>query len=148
MHYFTAIIKIMGLSEYKSSLKRNSLYGTNIKTQFSHIIYTGWSCSFLTSAAIMGVQVREMSELGWLIGWATRDMWEDPLYFLNTSFNVPVRAICHNSLNLLSHHSHHRLRNNHFMWAAYLLQRGALWVPGQRVGYGEATQRILDLADG
>jgi hypothetical protein len=32
----------------------NSLYGTNIKTQFSHIIYIGRSCSFLTSAAIMG----------------------------------------------------------------------------------------------
>jgi hypothetical protein len=33
----------------------NSLYGTNIKTQFSHIIYIGGSCSFLTSAAIIGV---------------------------------------------------------------------------------------------
>jgi hypothetical protein len=30
-----------------------SLYGTNIKTQFSHSVYTGWSCA-LISAAIMG----------------------------------------------------------------------------------------------
>jgi hypothetical protein len=31
------------------------LYSANIKTQLSHIIYTGQSCSFLTSDAIMGV---------------------------------------------------------------------------------------------
>jgi hypothetical protein len=42
----------------------NSLYGTNIKTKFSHIIYTGQNCSFLTSAAVMAVQMVEMSELG------------------------------------------------------------------------------------
>jgi hypothetical protein len=42
----------------------NPLHGTNIKTQFSHIIYTGWSCSFLTSALMMGVQMGEMSKLG------------------------------------------------------------------------------------
>jgi hypothetical protein len=42
----------------------NSLYGTNLKTQFSHIIDAEQSCSFLTSAAIMEVQVGEMSKLG------------------------------------------------------------------------------------
>jgi hypothetical protein len=41
----------------------NSLYGTNIKTQFSHIIYPGRSCSFLISAAIMKVQFGEMSKM-------------------------------------------------------------------------------------
>jgi hypothetical protein len=41
-----------------------SLYGTNIKTQFSHLIYIGWNCSFLTSSAIMGVKMGEMSKLG------------------------------------------------------------------------------------
>jgi hypothetical protein len=42
----------------------NSLYGTNIKTQFSHIIYTEWRCSFLTSAVIMGAHMGVMSKLG------------------------------------------------------------------------------------
>jgi hypothetical protein len=32
----------------------HSLYGTNIKTKCSHVLYTGRSCSFLTSAAIIG----------------------------------------------------------------------------------------------
>jgi hypothetical protein len=41
----------------------NSLCGTNIKTQFSHVIYTGRSCSFLTSAVITGVQMGEMPKL-------------------------------------------------------------------------------------
>jgi hypothetical protein len=31
-------------------------YYTNIKIQFSHIIYNGLGCSFLDSAAIMGVK--------------------------------------------------------------------------------------------
>jgi hypothetical protein len=37
----------------------NSLYSTNIKIQISHIIHTARSCSFLTSAAIMEVQMGE-----------------------------------------------------------------------------------------
>jgi hypothetical protein len=41
----------------------NYLYDTNIKTQFSHIIHTGWSCSFLT-AAIVRVQMGEVPKLG------------------------------------------------------------------------------------
>jgi hypothetical protein len=40
------------------------MYGTNIKTYFSHIINTGESCSFLTSGAIMAVQMGEISKLG------------------------------------------------------------------------------------
>jgi hypothetical protein len=73
MHCFTAVVvNIKVLSEWKSPLKRpNSLYGAKIKTQFSHIIYGGRSCSFLTSAVIMW----EMSKLGRLIRWCTREMW-------------------------------------------------------------------------
>jgi hypothetical protein len=44
--------------------------------------YTWQSCNFFTSAVIMGVQMGEMSKLGWLIGWSSRDMWADSLYFL------------------------------------------------------------------
>jgi hypothetical protein len=44
MHYFTAIVKIQILSEVVPK-ETNSLYGTNMKTQFPHIIYTGQSCS-------------------------------------------------------------------------------------------------------
>jgi hypothetical protein len=65
IHYFTVIIgKITVLLEYKSSLKRRILHMVETKTQFSRIIYTGWSCSFLLSAVIMGVQMGEMSKLG------------------------------------------------------------------------------------
>jgi hypothetical protein len=38
-------IRIEGIAK-----KKNSLYGTNIKTQFSHMIYTGRSCSFPLSS--------------------------------------------------------------------------------------------------
>jgi hypothetical protein len=48
---------------YANSKETNSLYSTNIETQLSHIIYTGQTC-FLTSAAIMGVQMGQMSKLG------------------------------------------------------------------------------------
>jgi hypothetical protein len=44
--------------------KTHFLYSTNIKTQISYINYTGRSCSFLTSAAIMGVQTEKLSKLG------------------------------------------------------------------------------------
>jgi hypothetical protein len=58
MHHFMAIVK----SEYYQE-ETNSLYG-NMKTEFSHILYTVWSCSFLTYALIMGVQMGEISKLG------------------------------------------------------------------------------------
>jgi hypothetical protein len=45
----------------------NSLYSTNIKTQFSHIICTRQSYGFRTFAVIMGVQKGEMSTVGRLI---------------------------------------------------------------------------------
>jgi hypothetical protein len=61
----------MTIIEIKSTIRieviakeTDYLYGTNTKTQFSHINYTGQSCSFLTSAAIMGVLMGEMSKLG------------------------------------------------------------------------------------
>jgi hypothetical protein len=82
MHCFTAIGVKISVAVEVTAKETNSLYGTNIKTQFSHWIYTGRHCSFLNSAAITGVQVGEMSKLGWLIRWSTRDMWEDSLYFL------------------------------------------------------------------
>jgi hypothetical protein len=83
MHCLTvSVYKIGGFSEYKPSLKTNSLYITNIKTRLSLINYTGRTYSFLTSAAITRVQMGEMSKLGWLIGWSTRDTWADSLYFL------------------------------------------------------------------
>jgi hypothetical protein len=40
----------------------SSLYGSDIKTLIFHIISTGHSCNCLTSAAIMGVQVEEISK--------------------------------------------------------------------------------------
>jgi hypothetical protein len=80
-HYFMAIVKIRVLSGWKLSLKRQILCMVpTIQTQFSHPVCTGRSCSFLTSAAIIGVQMGEMSELGWLIGWSSRDLWADSLY--------------------------------------------------------------------
>jgi hypothetical protein len=41
----------------------NSLYSTNIKTQLSNIIYTEWSCSFITSASITEVQARVTDQM-------------------------------------------------------------------------------------
>jgi hypothetical protein len=35
---------------------------TNIKTQLSHVISIGMSCSFLTTVAVMGVQMGEISK--------------------------------------------------------------------------------------
>jgi hypothetical protein len=70
MPYFMGIvvkIRVRTIIIEVISTETNSLYGTNIETQFSHIICTELICSFLTSAAIVGVQVREMSKLGWLI---------------------------------------------------------------------------------
>jgi hypothetical protein len=77
----------------KSCLTFNWLHGVIfhkivlfIKTQLSYVIYPRRSCSFLTSASGMRVQMGEMSHLGRLIGWATRDMWADSLYFLSVMF--------------------------------------------------------------
>jgi hypothetical protein len=58
--------------------------------KFFHSNYTWRSCSVLTSAMITGAQMGEMSELGWLIGWSSRDMWADSLYFLY----VVLGSIC------------------------------------------------------
>jgi hypothetical protein len=65
MHYFMAIVvKIRVLSEQKSSLKRQIPCTVPTEKHYFHSVYTGWSCSFLTSATIMGVQMGEMSKLG------------------------------------------------------------------------------------
>jgi hypothetical protein len=75
------------LSWQKSWLeRRHTPHGTNTTKQIFHSIYTGRSCSFLTSTAITEVQMGEMSKLGWLIRWSTRDMWADSLYFLYVVF--------------------------------------------------------------
>jgi hypothetical protein len=63
------------------------LYSTNIKKELSHIFWTGRSFIFLSSASMMGVQMGETSELGRLIGWDTRHMWADSLYFLYVVFS-------------------------------------------------------------
>jgi hypothetical protein len=47
------------------------------KNKFSHSMYTGRSCSFFTSPVMTGFQMREMSKLGSLIGWSSREMWAD-----------------------------------------------------------------------
>jgi hypothetical protein len=66
MHYFMATVdKNQSTIRIEVITKEaSSLYGINIKTQFSHTIYTGWKCSFLTYVAIMGVQMGQMSKLG------------------------------------------------------------------------------------
>jgi hypothetical protein len=87
------------LSKNKSSLGKQIL--RMVPTQnhkFSHSIYTGWSSSSFTSAVIMGVHMGQMSKLGWLIGWSIRDMWADPLYFLQVVFG----SIC-KTLTLFQH---------------------------------------------
>jgi hypothetical protein len=83
---------------YQSTIRRevitkekNYQYGTNIKTQFSHIIYAGRNCGFLTSAVITRVQMGEMSKLGCLIGCSTRGMRVNSLYFLWVVFGSLAR---------------------------------------------------------
>jgi hypothetical protein len=52
VHYFTAIVEVKSTVNIEVITKEtNSLYVTNIKTQFSHIIHTRGNCSFLTPAA-------------------------------------------------------------------------------------------------
>jgi hypothetical protein len=58
--------------------------------QISHSVYSSRSCGFFTSALMAGVQMGEMSRLGWLLGWSSRDMWVDSLYFLY----VVLGSIC------------------------------------------------------
>jgi hypothetical protein len=104
MHYLrVSVYKINGLSEYKPSLKTNSLYNTNIKTLISRINYTGGSCNFLTSAAIMGVQMWDMSKLGWLIGWSTKDNWVEFLVFPvgGVRFNLQDLRLLHMHVGLI-----------------------------------------------
>jgi hypothetical protein len=50
---------VMALMRQESSTRP-----TNIKAHLSLIVYAGCSCDFLTSLAIMGLQMGDMSELG------------------------------------------------------------------------------------
>jgi hypothetical protein len=44
--------------------------------------HTDLPCELLTSLLIRGIQMGEMSKLGWLIGLVKHAIWADPLYFL------------------------------------------------------------------
>jgi hypothetical protein len=58
---------------------------TQEKTNFL-LNYSWRTCNFLTSAVITGLQLGEMSKLDWMIGWSSRDMWSESLYFLYVLF--------------------------------------------------------------
>jgi hypothetical protein len=58
--------------------------------QIFHSNCTWWSSSVSISADIMGIQKGEVSKLGWPIGWFSRDMWADSLYFLH----VVLGSVC------------------------------------------------------
>jgi hypothetical protein len=64
--------------------KRYSLWYHHKKNKFCHSIYTWRSVVFFffTSAVLTGVQMGQMSKLGWLTGWCSRDIWADSLYFM------------------------------------------------------------------
>jgi hypothetical protein len=60
-----ANVKIRVLPEQKSSLKGDIfLYGTSTENTILTVDYTGSSCSLLTSAARIAVQMAEVSMLG------------------------------------------------------------------------------------
>jgi hypothetical protein len=40
-------------------------------------------CEWVTSLLLRGIQMGEMSKLGWLIGLVKYAIWADPLYFLH-----------------------------------------------------------------
>jgi hypothetical protein len=61
------------LSEWKYHWRKKfSVWYQHKKRKISCLICTGRS--FFTSAVITGVQMGEMSNLGWLIGWSIRDV--------------------------------------------------------------------------
>jgi hypothetical protein len=70
--------------------KQYSLWWQHKKNTIFHSNYSWWSCSFFISSVITGVQMGEISKLGWLICWSSRDMWADSLYFLY----VVLGSIC------------------------------------------------------
>jgi hypothetical protein len=80
------------ISRQKSSLERRILRMVPTQeTQISHSIYTlNEVVDFFISAAIMGVQMGDLSTLGWVIGWSIRDMLAESLYFLY----VVLGSIC------------------------------------------------------
>jgi hypothetical protein len=45
--------------------------------------HTNLPCELLTSLLIRGIQMGEMSKLGWLIGLVKHVIWADSLYFLH-----------------------------------------------------------------
>jgi hypothetical protein len=77
MHCFMDnIAKSKILLEQKSSLKHKfSFHATSTKNTILSVVYSGQSHNLLTSAAVIEVQMGEMSKLGWVIGWSTRTMW-------------------------------------------------------------------------
>jgi hypothetical protein len=60
----------------------NTPCGANMEELIFPRPSSGGVVVFFTSAEITGVQMGEMSKLGWLIGWSNRDMWAASFYFL------------------------------------------------------------------
>jgi hypothetical protein len=77
IHYFMAnAVKIKSTIRIEVITKEtNSLYGTNMKTQFSYRNYTRWRCRFITSAVTIRVKMGEMSKVSGPTGLFTKDMW-------------------------------------------------------------------------
>jgi hypothetical protein len=78
--------------------KQYSLWYRHKKSKFFHSNYIWWSCSFFISAVITGVQMREMSKLGWLIGWSSRDIWAHSLQFLYVVLGSICKTLAHSSI--------------------------------------------------
>jgi hypothetical protein len=77
-----------------------SLWCQHKKIKFFHSIYTWGSCVsffFCASLVMTGVQTVEMSKLGWLIGWSSRDMWADSLYCLYVVLAQSARPSLHSN---------------------------------------------------
>jgi hypothetical protein len=62
------------------------------QNKFTYSNYTWRRCSLLTSAVITGVQVGEMSKLGWLIGWSI-DWAQQSRFHLKTGTESSLRNV-------------------------------------------------------
>jgi hypothetical protein len=63
--------------------------------------YTDFLCELVTSLLIRGIQMGEMSKLGWLIGFLKHTIWADSLHF-HPSFSLSFRSV-HASSQFLLH---------------------------------------------
>jgi hypothetical protein len=82
---YQTTIFVHGTKPQFSHMVPNHNFHTQYQTAiFTHWIYTGQSCSFLTSVAVAGVQMGEITDLGWLVGSSTRDIWADSRLILKS----------------------------------------------------------------